>query len=80
MSPQCREIFNNSFVSVGGGVPLGILVLLPVDVVDHGQGVVVTILLPEDITQGLSLPGKNDMIGGDHTRAPPPTMARAVAV
>ena len=52
MSPQCREIFNNSFVSVGGGVPLGILVLLPVDVVDHGQGVVVTILLPEDITQG----------------------------
>lgn len=94
-------------MSVGGGAPLGILVLLPVDVVDLGQGVVITILLPEDITQGflhvlselhfttlcgqlcadhlsivagLSLPGENGMIGGDHTRAHLPTMAQEVAV
>lgn len=42
-------------MSVGGVAPLGILVLLPVDVVDLGQGVVIIILLPEDITQGFHM-------------------------
>ncbi|KAJ4889799.1 Uncharacterized protein Rs2_29547 [Raphanus sativus] len=43
--------------------------------------VVIIILLPlEDITQGLSLTGKNDMIWGGHTHDHSPTVPPGVAV
>lgn len=71
-----------SGLETGGVVPLvTTLALLHLDVVDLDHGVVIIILLPlQDITQGLSLPGKNDMLEGGHTRAHPPTMAPGVAV
>lgn len=54
---------------------------LPLDEVDLGHGAVtIILLLLEDITQGLSLPGKNDMVGGGHTRAHQLIMAQGVAV